>query len=100
MTERRRWKREDLLVVINLYHKLTFGQMHARHPAITAMAKVLGRGAKSVAMSSRLKGEMSQRCVADSFGAYAGVPLQVPDDAALPSMEYLAEHRARVFLNA
>lgn len=262
MTERRRWTRDELLVTINLYHKLTFGQMHARHPAIVALAKALGRGANSVAMklcnfasldpalklrgikglsgasaldhaiwsefhadlgesvpaseeafrklfgagedcdlevmpkegirmrmrpptgpsevvvsakqrrgqeyfrdavlnnfsgrcgvtqlavrsllvashilpwsvhqaerlnvrnglslsrlhdaafdrglitfdddlrlvlSSRLKGEMSQRCVAENFGAYAGEPLRLPDDAALPSLEFLAEHRARVF---
>lgn len=262
MTERRSWKRDELLVVINLYHKLTFGQMDARHPAVTAMAKVLGRGANSVAMklcnlasidpalklrgikglsgasaldratwnefhadlgesvpaseqafrtlfgvsedcelavlpkkgicirkrppsgpseivgsvkqrrgqeyfrdavlnnfsgrcgitqlairsllvashilpwsvhpaqrldvrnglclsrlhdaafdrglitfdddlrlvlSSRLMSEISQRCVAESFGAYAGERLRLPDDAALPSAEFLAEHRAKVF---
>jgi hypothetical protein len=45
-----RWTRDELLIAINLYHKLTFGQMHARQPAIVALAKALGRGANSVAM--------------------------------------------------
>jgi hypothetical protein len=50
MTARRRWTRDELLIAINLYHKLTFGQMHARQPAIVALAKAFGRGANSVAM--------------------------------------------------
>jgi len=45
-----RWKRDELLVALNLYHKLTFGQLHARQPAIVAMAQKLGRGSNSVAM--------------------------------------------------
>jgi putative restriction endonuclease len=45
-----KWTRDELLVALNLYHKLTFGQMHARQPAIVAMAKKLGRGANSLAM--------------------------------------------------
>jgi hypothetical protein len=39
-----------LLIALNLYHKLTFGQLHARQPAIMAVAEKLGRGANSVAM--------------------------------------------------
>lgn len=46
----RRWKRDELLVALNLYHKLTFGQLHARQPAIIALAKKLDRGANSLAM--------------------------------------------------
>jgi putative restriction endonuclease len=38
-----RWSRDELLIALNLYHKLTFGQMHARQPAIIAVAKALGR---------------------------------------------------------
>ena len=33
-----------------LYHKLPFGQLHSRNPAIIALAEKLGRGANSVAM--------------------------------------------------
>lgn len=50
MTERKKWTPDELFVVLNLYHKLTFGQMHARQPAIMALAQRLGRGANSVAM--------------------------------------------------
>jgi putative restriction endonuclease len=50
MAERKRWLRDELLIVLNLYHKLTFGQLHARNPVIMALAEKLGRGANSVAM--------------------------------------------------
>ena len=39
-----------MLVALNIYHKLTFGQLHARQPVIMALAEKLGRGANSVAM--------------------------------------------------
>jgi hypothetical protein len=45
-----KWTRDELLVALNLYHKLTFGQMHSRQPAIMALAEKLGRGANSLAM--------------------------------------------------
>lgn len=50
MAAGRRWTRDELLVALNLYHKLTFGQLHARQPAIVAVAEKLNRGANSVAM--------------------------------------------------
>lgn len=50
MAAGRRWTRDELFVAVNLYHKLTFGQLHARHPAIIALAQKLERGANSVAM--------------------------------------------------
>ena len=46
----RRWTRDELLIALNLYHKLTFGQLHARQPAIVALAEKLDRGSNSVAM--------------------------------------------------
>ena len=49
-TPRVSWTHAELLIALNLYHKLTFGQLHARHPAIVATAKKLGRGANSLAM--------------------------------------------------
>lgn len=39
-----------MLIALNLYHKLTFGQMHARQPAIVALAEKMGRPANSLAM--------------------------------------------------
>jgi putative restriction endonuclease len=50
MAAGRRWTREELLVALNLYHKLTFGQLHARQPTIVALARRLNRGSNSVAM--------------------------------------------------
>ena len=50
MAAGRRWTRDELLVALNLYHKLTFGQLHARQPAIVALADKLERGANSLAM--------------------------------------------------
>jgi putative restriction endonuclease len=29
-----RWTRTELLIALNLYRKLTFGQLHARNPVI------------------------------------------------------------------
>lgn len=50
MTVGKRWTHDELLVALNLYHKLTFGQLHSRQPAIVALAGKIGRGANSVAM--------------------------------------------------
>ena len=47
---RKKWTHDELLVALNLYHKLTFGQMHSRQPAIVALAGKMGRGANSLAM--------------------------------------------------
>ncbi|MGB8472699.1 MAG: HNH endonuclease [Candidatus Acidiferrum sp.] len=46
----KRWTRDELLIALNFYHKLTFGQLHARQPVVIALAAKLGRGANSVAM--------------------------------------------------
>ncbi|MEQ1859794.1 MAG: HNH endonuclease [Chthoniobacteraceae bacterium] len=50
MPSGRKWTRDELLVAMNVYHKLTFGQLHARQPVIIALAEKLGRGANSTAM--------------------------------------------------
>ena len=109
MADRKRWTRDELLVAFNLYHKLTFGQLHARNHAIMDVAKRMERGPSSLAMkltfddnlrlllSKRLKDELPQRAVAENFAAYAGLSLQFPDDAAPPEPAYLAEHRKLLF---
>ena len=48
-------------------------------------------------LSPQLKAELPQRAVAESFGAYAGEPLRLPEDAVLPELAFLAEHRAKIF---
>ena len=50
MAAGKRWTRDELLIALNFYHKLTFGQLHARQPVVIALAEKLGRGANSVAM--------------------------------------------------
>lgn len=50
MTAGRRWTRDELFIALNLYHKLTFGQLHSRQPAIVSLAEKLGRSSSSVSM--------------------------------------------------
>jgi putative restriction endonuclease len=50
MNGTRRWTRNELLVTLNLYHKLTFGLFHSRQPAVMALAQRLGRTSGSIAM--------------------------------------------------
>jgi putative restriction endonuclease len=45
-----RWTRDEILVVLNLYHKLRFGQFHRRQPVIVEVAERLGRTPDAVAM--------------------------------------------------
>ena len=50
MTEARRWTREELLVVLNLYEKLRFGQFHSRQPVIIEVSEKMRRTPGSLAM--------------------------------------------------
>src|SRR4051812_7051980 len=50
MRSGKRWTRAELLGALNLYHKLTFGQLTARQPAIIAVAEKLEREPNSLAM--------------------------------------------------
>jgi hypothetical protein len=45
-----RWTRDQLLIVLNLYHKLRFGQFDQRQPVIIDLAKRIGRTSSAVAM--------------------------------------------------
>lgn len=45
-----RWTRDQLLVVLNLYHKLRFGQFDQRQPVIIDLAARMGRMPSAVAM--------------------------------------------------
>jgi len=45
-----RWTRDELLIVLNLYHKLPFGQVSARQPVVMDLAERLGRTPASVSM--------------------------------------------------
>jgi hypothetical protein len=50
MAKGRTWSRDELVVAMNLYCKLPFGQLHQRNPVIIALAEKLGRTPGSVAM--------------------------------------------------
>ncbi|MFM2197709.1 MAG: hypothetical protein RLZZ505_1141 [Verrucomicrobiota bacterium] len=45
-----RWTREELLIVLNLYHKLRYGQMDARQKVVIELSKRMGRTANAVAL--------------------------------------------------
>ncbi len=48
-------------------------------------------------LSKSLNAEMSQRAVMENFGAYSKQALHLAKDAILPDLDFLAEHRARIF---
>jgi putative restriction endonuclease len=50
MAKGRAWSRDELIVAMNLYCKLPFGQLHHRNPIIVALADKLGRTPGSLAM--------------------------------------------------
>lgn len=50
MAAGKRWTRDQLLIVLNLYHKLRFGQLDSRQPVIIDLATRMGRTSGSVAM--------------------------------------------------
>jgi putative restriction endonuclease len=49
-------------------------------------------------VSPALKAHFSHRPVDENFKAYAGEMLVVPNDAVLPELAFLAEHRASIFI--
>jgi putative restriction endonuclease len=44
------WTREELLLAVNLYHKIPFGQFHQRNPSVIELASRMGRTPSAVAM--------------------------------------------------
>jgi putative restriction endonuclease len=48
-------------------------------------------------LSKQISDVLSQRAMAENFGAYSGQPLQLSKDAVLPDLAFLAEHRAKIF---
>lgn len=46
-------------------------------------------------LAPRLKAELPMRTVVDNFGAYEGAALKIPDDAVLPDLAFLAQHRVK-----
>lgn len=50
MATRTSWTRDELVLALNLYLRLPFGQMHHGNPAVRALADLTGRTAGSIAM--------------------------------------------------
>lgn len=50
MRKNRLWAREELLLALNLYYKIPFGQFHQRNPKVIELARLIGRTPGSVAM--------------------------------------------------
>ncbi|MEI6427241.1 MAG: HNH endonuclease [Pseudanabaena sp. ELA607] len=50
MTNRKSWSRKELMIAMNLYCKLPFGQLHYKTPLIIAVAQKLERTPSSLAM--------------------------------------------------
>src|SRR5581483_7282941 len=46
----RAWSRDELIVAMNLYSRLTFGQLHARQPLVIETARQMDRSPNSLAM--------------------------------------------------
>jgi hypothetical protein len=46
----RAWTRDELIVAMNLYSRLTFGQLHARNPQVIELARKMNRSTNSLAM--------------------------------------------------
>lgn len=44
------WTREELILVLNLYFKLDFGQMHSRNPKVIHLTTLMNRNANAIAM--------------------------------------------------
>lgn len=50
MSTRTKWTEAELLIALNLYHKLTFGQISSRQRLIVEVAEKMGRTPSSVSM--------------------------------------------------
>lgn len=48
--KRRNWTREELILALNLYLKLSFGKMHSRTPEVIHLANLINRTPSSIAM--------------------------------------------------
>lgn len=43
-----RWTREEMILVLNLYFKMSYGQMNHTNPKVRELAKLMGRSASSI----------------------------------------------------
>jgi putative restriction endonuclease len=79
---------------LNVHNGLSLSRLH---DAAFDCGLIAFDDALCLLLSPCLKAELPHRSVSDNFGAYAGMPLSLPEDAALPELAFLAEHRNRIF---
>jgi putative restriction endonuclease len=72
MAEPRRWTREELLVALNLYGKLRFGQFHKRQPVVLDIAGRMRRTPGSLAMKLSNLASLDQKLRARGIAGLAG----------------------------
>jgi putative restriction endonuclease len=102
-----RWTRDELLIVLNLYHKLRFGQLDSRQPVNVRNGICLNRlhdaafdqgliafdDELRLILSARLKSILPHDAVKASFEAHEGKSLDLPDEAFPPDAGFLDKHR-------
>src|SRR5882672_1590843 len=75
MDQRRRWTRDELLLVLHLYERIPFGQQHQSNPEVIELAGALSRTPGSVAMKlnnfTSLDPEETKRGIKGLVGASA-----------------------------
>lgn len=49
---RKNWERSELLLALDLYHRLPFGQLHQKNPEIIKLVEVIGRTPSAIAMKA------------------------------------------------
>jgi len=50
MRKKNLWSKDELILVFNLYLKMSFGKMHSRNPDVIHLANVIGRTPSSIAL--------------------------------------------------
>src|SRR5438132_11220122 len=75
MDQRRRWTRDELLLVLHLYERIPFGQQHQSNAQVIALADALSRTPGSIAMKlnnfTSLDPEEKERGIKALVGASA-----------------------------
>ena len=71
-----RWTREALLIALNLYCKVPFGQMHRNNPVIRELASRMGRTPSSLSMKLCNSASLDPVHAARGVGGLTGVSKQ------------------------
>mgnify|MGYP005849855637 CR=1 FL=1 len=99
------WSRDELLVSLQLYLRLPFGQLHAQNPAVRDLAQLIGRTPAAVAMRRTNYASLDQRHLQRGIRGLAHASrgcqqlwndyLAQPEDILFESEEVLARAEGR-----